>query len=569
MKRLPLLTLLRLILALAFVGPSTIALAQEETTSTETQAEGDQPVSRAERLRLHEERVRRIIEERRKARTASDDVEEPAEPAQAEQSVSSPNDFGNMILYNVFRVEEGSAIITGGRNNSTTRQRPTQDASNVQMINNRAETSFDGENTSAVLNRLSSNDEGPASTANGYNPASGQSGMLSLGDKENKKFDYALDTIIRRGDRFVSEVRLQNSQAKEFDRIRIALQYDKRFLRPVKVYDQAIRNSIKGEPKFEIDDRDSLLVYEGEFKTTRLTKELVLLTIVWEAILTTEHTELNFAFAGAETEERPHTGIYYQGDNILGERADPFDGVLGGSILILKPFDINGEDKGDITQGKKQELREIYLSNVGGQRPVGLELIGPDFAPAVGETFQVDVALNNPGGSVVDAVKFFILFDPKVIQVVDQDLGNWIRRGVNIHDGPYRLKFPFDYHKYNEADNKLGRIRYAKSIGSTITLPSGTFATIHFRALAPTNETSIAFVATQGTTERVTDLQILGYSVFSQDPKLTTPEVLLQVLPEQVAGTTKTEVASSAEKEYTAPPYNSTLSLIDQLLELP
>lgn len=576
--------------------------AQEVPAGEATQAEGtsteEAPVTRAERLRQHEERVRRIIEDRRKARAESEGGEVVDTPAaQEEPAATSSNDFGNMILYNVFRVEEGSALVFSSRGykpGSANRSKPAanqptqaevdQQVLRQVVVNSSRESTYNNvdakvasiqreqsasETTNQSANngstRAASNSSGSSTS---FNPESGQSGMLSHGDSKNNSFDYALDTMVRQGDRFVSEVRLQNSQAKEFDRFRIALQYDKRFLRPIRVFDQGIRNSLKNEPKFEIVDRDSLLVYEGEFTAPRLTKELVLLTIVWEAILPTEYTQINFTFAGGETEEEPHSGIYDKNENILGEKTDPFDGVLGGSILILKPFDPTATEDVDIVQGKKEELRNIYLENVGGQRAVGLQLIGPDYVPAVGETFQVDVKLNNPGGSVVDSLKFFVQFDPKVIQVVDQDLGNWIRRGVNVHDGPYRLRYPFDYHKYNEADNTRGRIRYAMSMGRTLTLPTGTFATIHFKALAPAKETSIAFVATQDTTEKVTDARILGYSVLSTDAELTTPELLIPILPEQ-QGDQKQAVARAEKQEAELPASITNPGLIEQLLELP
>ncbi len=561
----------------------------EATASTEGE---QQPLSREERLRQHEERVRKIIEERRKARAAEQSGETPAGTEAAPQPGAPPpsrtasvtSDFGNLILYNAFRVEKGTGLqyqagnqqqqrtqqvsqvrtqekepnqaaaggtqnqgaaaaapAAGGGNERRRSSENEQQANNVIVTRDNAnppatnETTFNQRAASpeVIANEVPTEVSGIISK--GFAPEAGVDSMLQQQVDATAEYEYALDAVMRKGERFVSEVCIQNSQKKEFDRVRIALRYDKRFLKPLRVFDQEIRSSLKVDPRVEIVERDNLLIYDGDFASPRSDRELVVLRIVWEAKLTTEFTQVNFHFAGGETEETFHTGVYSAGKNILGEADDPFDGVLGGSLLIIPPFDPNREDKATISQGKKEELRKIYLANVGGQNPVGLQLVAPELPPQVGETFPVDVVLNNPGGSVVDSVRFFVLFDPKVLQVVDKDAGNWIRRGVNVHDGPYRINFPFEFHKYNSVDNKRGRIRYAKSIGKTLTLPTGTFATIHFRAIAPTNKTTVAFAQSTDGGDSLTDVRILGYSVFSTNAEMTTPDLKLTILPEAVA----------------------------------
>ncbi|MDX1971989.1 MAG: cohesin domain-containing protein [Candidatus Sumerlaeia bacterium] len=573
------------------------ATSTEATTSTEGE---QQPLSREERLRQHEERVRKIIEERRKARAAEQSGETPAATEAAPEPGTPPpsrtasvtSDFGNLILYNAFRVEKGTGLQyqAGNQQKQRTQQvvaaseeRPQekeqdpaaagtqnqnaapaagsgnerrrssgneQQANNVIVPRDNAnppatnETTFNQRAASpeVIANEVPTEVSGVISK--GFAPEAGVDSMLQQQVDAAAEYEYALDAVMRKGERFVSEVRIQNSQKKEFDRVRIALRYDKRFMKPLRVFDQEIRSSLKVDPRVEIVERDNLLIYDGDFAAPRSDRELVVLRIVWEAKLTTEFTQVNFHFAGGETEETFHTGVYSAGKNILGEADDPFDGVLGGSLLIIPPFDPNREDKATISQGKKEELRKIYLANVGGQNPVGLQLVAPELPPQVGETFPVDVVLNNPGGSVVDSVRFFVLFDPKVLQVVDKDAGNWIRRGVNVHDGPYRINFPFEFHKYNSVDNERGRIRYAKSIGKTLTLPTGTFATIHFRAIAPTTKTTVAFAQSTDGGDSLTDVRILGYSVFSTNAEMTTPELELTILPQAVAaGETPSEEA--------------------------
>jgi hypothetical protein len=352
-------------------------------------------------------------------------------------------------------------------------------------------------------------------------------------DREN---EVQLDTVVRAGTRFVSEIRLHNSAAVPFDRVRIALRFDKRFIRPVKVFDSAIRADLKGAPRFEINERDSMLLYDATLARPRITKELPVLKIVWEAIRPTEYTGLQFAFASGDTEAAPHTAIYDGQANILGNPDDPIDGVLGGSILVLKPFDPNSSAAPEILQGKKEELREIYLGTIGSRAQVGLRLVGPETPPAVGEEFHVEVHLNNPAGAVIDSVRFFVRFDPHSLEVLDDDRGNWIRQGINVHDGLYRRDFPFDFHKRNEVDNRRGYINYAMALSDGMSLPTGPFARIRFRVLRPVAETEIEIVAGQPGLVNRSAVQYFGFDLLSANPALTTPMFRTALLPEPLEG---------------------------------
>src|SRR5690606_27076740 len=165
---------------------------------------------------------------------------------------------------------------------------------------------------------------------------------------------------------------------------------------------------------------DNVLIYDATFTRPRVSKQLTILKIVWEAHQRTEYTDLQFVFSPNRPEDQPNTAVFMQGQNVLGRPDDPIDGVLGGALLIMRPFD--PEDSGpEILQGKKEELREIYLGSMGDQQQVGLRLVPPPGTPAVGQEFDVDVQLYNPRGAIIDVVRFYILFNPDVLQVVDHD----------------------------------------------------------------------------------------------------------------------------------------------------
>ncbi len=446
--------------------PSAVAQRDADGNPIETQAL-DRAPTREERLRQHEQRVARIIEERRKARLAEQQGKDPglnlsdedkeyagipldgSEPEEPIDEGSLP--FGTMILY---------------------------------------------------VNYLT-NDEAEAEQ---------------------------LDAVVRQHDRFISEVKLRNEASAPFDRIRIALKFDKRFIKPVRVFDSEVRPFAMEPPVFSINQRDSVLLYDVTFEKPRYSKNLPVLRILWEANVPTEYTKLDYRFASGDTETGEHTAVYYQGRNVLGDQRDPLDGALSGSLLILKPFNPNDESQADILQGKKEELLVRYLSGVGQTAPAGMRLIGPERAPAVGDEFQVSLRLENPGGAVIDALSFFVTFDPNVLQVVDDDRANWIKRGINVHDGKYRLDYPFDFHKRNEVDNVRGYINYSMSLGQALTLPSGTFAHIKFRAVGETASTSVDLIETREGAGNLTSLRTFGYELFSSDPELTTPTCEIAVI---------------------------------------
>lgn len=423
-------------------------------------------MSREERLRLHEERVRRIIEERKKEREA-------AEARREEQQTGE-----------------------GAGEEAAEEPQQTQDTVRIGTV------------------------------------------ILYVAFENKDSGEQELDTIVREGDRFLSEVRLQNELAVPFDRVRIALSYDKRFLKPVRVFDDQIRSATDREPHFTIDPRESVLIYDAKLARPRLGKEVPILRVVWEAIRPTDFTDLRFEFASDDDLEdienaRYHTAIYREGRNVLGESSDEIDGVLSGSLLILKPFDPSKINDEQILQGKKEELRDIYLATVGSEDYyVGMKVLGPERTPAVGEEFEVDIALANPQGAIVDSVRFFLHFDPEVLEVIDEDRGNWIKTGVNVHDGPFRDEFPFDYHKRNEVDNQRGLINYGMAISRALTLPSETFARVKFRAKKPVESTQVELIASRPGTGPLTTVKMFGYELMTFHPALTKPVYETTILAE-------------------------------------
>ena len=114
-------------------------------------------------------------------------------------------------------------------------------------------------------------------------------------------------------------------------------------------------------------------------------------------------------------------------------------------------------------------------------------------AVGVGDTFDLEVGLNNPDSIAFDTLSFWITFDPTKLAVQDTDTDNWINTGINVLDGLYHTTYPFNVHFQNSADNTSGDILYNEGILPSTLSGSGTFARITFLALAMTPFTSIDF----------------------------------------------------------------------------
>lgn len=335
--------------------------------------------------------------------------------------------------------------------------------------------------------------------------------------------DYNI--ITHEGSTFLSEVTLFNIDSNPIDEIRLALDFDKRFIEPVKIFDTALRNTIVGEPKFQLDEREAIINYRAELANPLRNPEVVLLRILWRANRQTSFTGIEFAFDEFEQEDTAHTAVYVQDRNILGVRDDPADGVLSGGLMIDPPPETE-----PILQGKGEELKDLYLGSVASDHMVGLALVGPKETPEVGEEFIVRVALNNPDGALIDALDLSLEFDPDVLQVVDDDKFNTIRRGVNINDGIYTEFFPWDMHKRNEVRNEWGMINYQMSLSNGEALPTRAFARIRFRAVAPASETFLTI--RKGNLSQIsrTSIRYFGYERLDLTREYSRPALRL-VLP--------------------------------------
>jgi hypothetical protein len=173
----------------------------------------------------------------------------------------------------------------------------------------------------------------------------------------------------------------------------------------------------------------------------------------------------------------------------LADEENSWENRLGGTSkldgVISALVSLSGPDK--------ETLLEAQESAPEGLTRTRIYLDPPVVVAQVGKTFDLGVHLENLDRVAWDRVRLDIRFDPEVLEVVDQDEGNWLTLGTNILDGPYHDRFPFDFPRDNQVRADSGRILYDAAVFRKPHHNGGLLATIRFRAKSPSAETQIAF----------------------------------------------------------------------------
>jgi len=363
---------------------------------------------------------------------------------------------------------------------------------------------------------------GGSSAAGGAPRASrGQGSVISRGASRSKgkssglsvvemKVDHTLATLYvdppdqtaPEGGEIVTGFTLSNPKAQGFNRLRLAIRYDRDVVRPAGVRDLAIRRYLAQPSKVEVRPREGLVIITADLAVPLATVSETLLDLRWEALRTVRAAEFKFVEADGQPSGlwmKPKDAAGKETD-ILGDSMTPNDGFIHGTVQIVPPaiFEALQRNRARAKPGQAaEEEEELTLDEVkGGLGGVALRLTGPANPPRVGEEFDVDLVFDNRADSLVDGVEVVLGFDPAIFEVVDTDLDNWITRGVNILDGPNRDRFPFDYHLVNQAFNSRGEIVYKMGIGDAEKLRrrEGVMATIRLRAKAPSPGAALRFL---------------------------------------------------------------------------
>jgi hypothetical protein len=163
------------------------------------------------------------------------------------------------------------------------------------------------------------------------------------------------------------------------------------------------------------------------------------------------------------------------------------------------------------------------------------------------------VVLINPSREAFDGLKFRIRFDPTAVKILDADVDNYIKEGVNIFDGDFHKSFPFEYHGVNRVYMEEGIIDYqvGRTMGPAV-YPSGTVARIVYRMERRAGKACFWFEQVDPITGAlVTDVSNRGRSLLGDSPA-TAGEALhgaeIAVRPLNLGNEETTQTLSAARK---------------------
>jgi hypothetical protein len=329
----------------------------------------------------------------------------------------------------------------------------------------------------------------------------GAPSTLSVQSIQTVLYTRPLDATIYEGDRIALEYYLYNKNEVPLDHYTLAVDFPPWALKPVAIYNPAFEDMFAEQPRIELAENEGILVYSARLAQPLTLKSQPLMTVVWEGLRPVRSTPLRFVFDMPEDEEAfilpserkkldaipgDVTGLWHGTVDRLGDDKDLTDGMVPSTIQVRpleQRLEIGLTEDGGFVAGRFAPDEALGA--------VSLEITSDQYAALEGEEFDVRVRLNNPDQANFDTIAVLLEFDPDVLEVVDNDLGNNIRRGINANDSLMRDLFPFDYLHANKADNDKGRLFYKAASSQPMQQAAGDLFQITFLAKKPASVTSI------------------------------------------------------------------------------
>jgi len=310
-------------------------------------------------------------------------------------------------------------------------------------------------------------------------------------------FDPA-DNVVISGLDFSADVMVRASMQRMFNIVDLAISYDPIFLAPVSVHDDAIRPLAADVPLFTVDRQRGAIRYQARLKQPQSFFSQRLLTIVWRPLRPADSTMVDFVHEGRRSYLRLNSA------DLLSNEIMP-DGAMVAMRLTIMPEE-SSYKRGFLPPGQFAAYGVPSFT----KGPVWLEMIGPSDPVEAGQEFTVQVHLRNPQKTQFDTVSLWIRYPPDRIEVQDWDLVNWIRAGINIHDGASHDVFPFDFHVANKVYPESGDIVYRMGVTNIPTAAGGLLASIRAKALAPASAADFQFLYGEPGALVSTEVSFLG-----------------------------------------------------------
>ncbi len=457
--------------SLVFVFQPISAMAQ--------QPGGEQ--TRQERIREHQERIKKILEEskarrdeQQKALQAKQGTEPPAAPgAPAAVVPGAPPGAPGAVN------PQGAAPVAGVPGQPL----PTGPVQNARMT--------------------------PPIQAADATPAA-QSPQSARSESRTILLFHPMDSIVSVGERFNTEIHAETKEG-EIDEVSLLIKYPRHILNPLALDHSALDPYVKNKIDYEFNPDEGTIYVRAALKEPRQFAQKELISIVWEALEQTDGAVISYEFG----ENRHTTGLFLNDVNLLGTMPGSSDGVIKSMVQVIGP-----RTKPTLTRLDDGVLIGSPTASAGDDRPgldVTFDLRPSSTSVRAGESFDVDIFLKNPGEKRLDRVRLYLQFDPTILQVVDSDAGNVVTRGINIRDAMARNNFTFDYYRFNFADNTKGIIVYEVSASNSQVRGSGKLATVSLKAIEEISRAELVLVQNAKGLSPTTAVSFLGESLLETE----------------------------------------------------
>ncbi len=308
---------------------------------------------------------------------------------------------------------------------------------------------------------------------------------------------YPMDLSVETSEEFEVIVRMENLTPSKIEGFRFTLTYSAPWLEflgydtgPLEVFAEHPDAALRVDRS-----QEGQLTFSGLFDAPAAQRKADLLTLRFRSREVTGNTKLKFLLPPKGEAPALSSG----GENVLGRPEQSFYGVVDSVVAVKRPPEVASVQDTSETQPldlatamphempKQDSTAEGWIGQTPitkADAPVRILLQAPENTTiAPGEDFWVDLVLLNDEQASFESLSATVRFDPDSLTVLDEDEDNWTQLGVNIWDGAFHDSYPFDFMRYNEANNQRGVIRYsvARNAGSW-PFPTGVFARIHFQA---------------------------------------------------------------------------------------
>ena len=293
------------------------------------------------------------------------------------------------------------------------------------------------------------------------------------------------------GEPFTIDVRLSGLADTQFDSLAFQLRYNPLDLMPVQgqgsegewlpansVQFMSNSNSAKDDGPFLFSDSTLVqqtniqhpvqhtagtISFSANLAETVRAKNFVLARMTFVPIRHVKSTRISFD-TGLQSNETntSSTYLFFEGKDVLGSENDPFDGVI--------PLDITIQPDANSSKHSIAWMNEEPKPRHANAR---LELVVPNGNVNIGDSFDLQIVLNNPAQIPVDEVEFLIGYNTRVLQMVSSDSvgNNGLSGGLQIN-------------------KEKGIMQYKQAIRKTTPDTQTVIATVRFQAIRPTTNTT-------------------------------------------------------------------------------